>query len=165
MIRRLEDTRPRRPAPEPVERIVGGDVLDTGMGALVRVRRTVSRTHQHGRYGLGDGCDVAPGLLALLARTEEAPPADGRTLFLDVETTGLAGGTGTYAFLVGVGFHEGDSFVLEQYFMRDFDEEPALLAALDPLLARAAAVGTLYGRGFALPRLETRFILGRRPWP
>jgi uncharacterized protein len=144
---------------------VGGEVLDTGKGTLVRVRRTVSPTHRHGHHGLGDGCDVAPGLLALLARTEEAPPADGQVLFLDVETTGLAGGTGTYAFLVGAGFREGDSFVLEQYFMRDFDEEPALLAALDPLLARAAAVVTFNGTGFDLPLLETRFILARRPWP
>jgi uncharacterized protein len=165
VVRRLEGTRPRRPAPEPVERIVGGEVLDTGKGALVRVRRTVSRTHQHGRHGLLDGCDVAPSLLALLARIEDTPPADGQILFLDVETTGLAGGTGTYAFLVGVGFQEGDSFVLEQYFMRDFDEEPALLAALDPLLARAAAVVTFNGTGFDLPLLETRFILARRPWP
>jgi hypothetical protein len=86
-------------------------------------------------------------------------------LFLDVETTGLAGGTGTYAFLVGVGFAEGDAFVVEQYFMRDFDEEPALLAALDPLLARAAAVVTFNGTGFDLPLLETRFILDRRRWP
>ncbi len=139
--------------------------METGAGALVRVRRTVPRTHRHGPSDLGDGCEVAPGLLALLVRAEEPPLADGPILFLDVETTGLAGGTGTYAFLVGVGFGEGDSFVVEQYFMRDFDEEPALLAALDPLLARAAAVVTFNGTGFDLPLLETRFILGRRPWP
>jgi len=164
VIRRLEGTRPRRPAPEPVERIVGGDLLETGAGVLLRVRRTIPRTHRHGRYGLGDGCEVTPSLIALLARTGERPP-DGRILFLDLETTGLAGGTGTYAFLVGVGFAEGDTFVVEQYFMRDFDEEPALLAALDPLLARAAAVVTFNGTGFDLPLLETRFILERRRWP
>jgi hypothetical protein len=165
VIRRLEGARPRRPKPEPVERIVGGDVLETGAGALVRVRRAIPWTHRHGRYGVGDGCAVAPDLLALLARTVERPLADGRILFLDVETTGLAGGTGTYPFLVGVGFVEGDSFVLEQYFIRDFDEEPALLAALDPLLGRAGAVVTFNGTGFDLPLLETRFILGRRRWP
>src|SRR5207253_4242092 len=86
-------------------------------------------------------------------------------LFLDTETTGLAGGTGTYAFLVGVGRLDGDRFVVAQYFMRDLDEEPALLAALVPLLERATGVVTFNGSGFDLPLLETRFVLARRRWP
>ena len=86
-------------------------------------------------------------------------------LFLDTETTGLAGGTGTYAFLVGVGSVEPDAVVVEQYFMRDFDEEPALLAVLGPRLTEATAVVTFNGTGFDLPLLETRFVLGRRRWP
>lgn len=165
VIRRLEGARPRRPAPEPVDSIVGGEVFETGEGALVRVRRTFPCSHRHGRYALVDGCAVTASFLALLARSEERLLADRRLLFLDIETTGLAGGTGTYAFLVGVGFVEGESFVVEQYFMRDFDEEPALLAALEPLLARAQAVVTFNGTGFDLPLLETRFVLGRRRWP
>ena len=56
----------------------------------------------------------------------EAPPRGPRLLYLDTETTGLAGGTGTYAFLVGVGFFDGGEFEVRQYFMRDLDEEPAL---------------------------------------
>ena len=52
-----------------------------------------------------------------------------------------------------------------QFFMRDFDEEPALLAALEPLLTRASAVVTFNGAGFDLPLLETRFVLARRRWP
>ena len=84
---------------------------------------------------------------------------------LVVETTGLAGGTGTYAFLVGVGSIQSDAVVVEQYFMRDFDEEPALLAALAPRLAEAAALVTFNGSGFDLPLLETRFVLARRRWP
>jgi len=53
-----------------------------------------------------------------------------RAVFLDTETTGLAGGTGTAAFLIGVGFVDGDRFRVRQYFMRDYHEEPALLHAL-----------------------------------
>jgi hypothetical protein len=87
-----------------------------------------------------------------------------RLLFLDTETTGLAGGTGTYAFLVGAGRLEGDRFVVRQFFMRDLDEEPALLAALDPLLEDAAGVVTFNGSGFDVPLLETRYVLGRRRW-
>ena len=51
-------------------------------------------------------------------------------MFLDTETTGLAGGAGTAAFLIGVGFVEGDRFRVRQYFMRDYHEEAALLLAL-----------------------------------
>src|SRR5439155_23555379 len=55
--------------------------------------------------------------------------------------------------------------VVVQHFMRDFDDEPALLTALEPLLARARAVVTFNGAGFDLPLLETRFVLARRRWP
>jgi uncharacterized protein YprB with RNaseH-like and TPR domain len=165
VIRRLEGTRPRRPAPEPIERVLGGEVLETPEGPLVRVRRSFPWSHRHGRHALVSGCDVPPGLLALLSRSDERLLGERRVLFLDTETTGLAGGTGTYAFLVGVGVVEAGSLVVEQYFMRDFDEEPALLAALEPLLASATAVVTFNGTGFDLPLLETRFVLNRRRWP
>ncbi|MGH7278789.1 MAG: ribonuclease H-like domain-containing protein, partial [Candidatus Rokuibacteriota bacterium] len=86
-------------------------------------------------------------------------------LFVDTETTGLAGGTGTYAFLVGAARLEGERLVVTQHFMRDFDDEPALLVALEPLLARATGLVTFNGTGFDLPLLETRFILARRRSP
>jgi hypothetical protein len=55
--------------------------------------------------------------------------------------------------------------VLTQHFMRDFDEEPALLAALRPLLERASGLVTFNGATFDLPLLETRFLMTRRRWP
>src|SRR5207245_1470516 len=104
-------------------------------------------------------------LLSAVARAETPAGNSRGLLFLDTETTGLAGGTGTYTFLVGVGRLDGDRFIVEQYFMRDFDEEPALLAALVPLLEQAAGVVTFNGSAFDLPLLETRFVLARRRWP
>ena len=91
-----------------------------------------------------------------------APAA--RLLYLDTETTGLAGGTGTYAFLVGAGYFDGDAFEVRQYFMRDLDQEPALIAALEGLLGRFDGLVTYNGNGFDLPLLETRFVLARRRW-
>jgi len=165
IIRCIETRRPPRAAPEPIERVVGGEVVDTGGGELVVVRREYPLEHRHGRMPL-DGVRRAPlDVLARVARMESAPPAAERLLFLDTETTGLAGGTGTYAFLVGAGWIEGDAFVVAQHFMRDLDEEPALLAALAPLLERAGGVVTFNGGGFDLPLLETRFVLARRRWP
>jgi len=165
IIRRIETRRPPRAAPEPIERVVRGEVVDTGGGELVVVRREYPLEHRHGRMPL-DGVRRAPlDVLARVARMESAPPAAERLLFLDTETTGLAGGTGTYAFLVGAGWIEGDAFVVAQHFMRDLDEEPALLAALAPLLERAGGVVTFNGGGFDLPLLETRFVMARRRWP
>jgi hypothetical protein len=100
-----------------------------------------------------------------VARAERPVEDARRLLFLDAETTGLAGGTGTYAFLVGAAWLEDDRLVLAQHFMRDFDEEPALLAALRPLLERASGLVTFNGASFDLPLLETRFIMTRRRWP
>jgi len=148
-----------------VARAVGGEVVETAEGPIVRVRQVFPWAHPHGRYPLGRGTDPSPEVLALLTPNAPRPPEGRGLLFLDAETTGLAGGTGTYAFLVGVASVEADAVVVEQFFMRDFDEEPALLAALGPRLAEAAAVVTFNGASFDLPLLETRFVLGRRSWP
>jgi uncharacterized protein YprB with RNaseH-like and TPR domain len=165
IIRRIETRQPPRAAREPIERIVGGEVVDTGAGSLLVVRHEYPTGHRHGRVTL-DGVRRAPlDVLARLARLPSPPPDPDRLLFLDTETTGLAGGTGTYAFLVGAGWLEDDRFVVTQYFMRDLDEEPALLAALAPVVERAEALVTFNGGGFDLPLLETRFVLARRRWP
>jgi uncharacterized protein YprB with RNaseH-like and TPR domain len=78
--------------------------------------------------------------------------------FLDTETTGLSGGTGTYAFLIGVGRFEGEDFHLAQFFMRDPAEEPAQLAALEQFIAPCNALVTFNGKAFDVPLLNTRFI-------
>jgi uncharacterized protein YprB with RNaseH-like and TPR domain len=165
IIRRIEGARPPRAAPPPIEDVVGGEVLQTGQGPLVAVRREYPLTHTHGAWPLADAVEVPEPALSLVSRLGEAAPDPRGLLFLDTETTGLAGGTGTYAFLVGAGRFEEGRFVVTQYFMRDFHEEPAVLEALAPLLDRATGVVTFNGGGFDLPLLETRFILGRRRWP
>src|SRR2546428_49412 len=165
MIRRVETRRPPRPAAPPAHEVLGGELVETGAGPLLVVRREYPLTHTHGREPLGPAFTAPLDLLSAVARAE-TPAGDSRgLLFLDTETTGLAGGTGTYTFLVGVGRLDGDRFIVEQYFMRDFDEEPALLAALVPLLEQAAGVVTFNGSAFDLPLLETRFVLARRRWP
>jgi hypothetical protein len=85
--------------------------------------------------------------------------------FLDTETSGLAGGTGTYAFLVGVGRFEGGTFRLAQFFMRDPSEEAALLEGLMDFLAPCAALVTFNGKAFDAPLLVTRYSLHSIPVP
>ncbi|HXQ98522.1 MAG TPA: ribonuclease H-like domain-containing protein [Candidatus Limnocylindrales bacterium] len=82
-------------------------------------------------------------------------------LFLDTETTGLAGGSGTYAFLVGLAWWDGGGLQVEQFFMRDFSEEHSLLLALDERLAERRVLVTFNGKSFDWPLLETRFRMTR----
>ena len=82
-------------------------------------------------------------------------------LFLDTETTGLAGGTGTYPFLVGLGWWEGGGLEVEQLFMREYSEERSLLAALAERLTERPILVTFIGKSFDWPLLETRYRMTR----
>ena len=84
-----------------------------------------------------------------------------RCLFLDTETTGLSGGAGTVAVLVGLGFIEGESFVVEQYLMRDYCDEAEMLAQIARRMEGFDAVCTFNGQNFDLPLLKTRFTMCR----
>ena len=103
VIRRIEGARPPRPAAEPVEQVVDGELLDTGQGTIVVVRREYPLAHRHGAEPIGDATAAPLEMLARAARVDGDLGDAGSLLFLDTETTGLAGGTGTYAFLVGRG--------------------------------------------------------------
>jgi uncharacterized protein len=85
--------------------------------------------------------------------------------FLDTETSGLSGGTGTYAFLVGVARFIDDQFVLQQFFMRDPAEESALLEGIAKFLAPCQALVTFNGKAFDAPLLSTRYKLHYIPIP
>lgn len=84
-----------------------------------------------------------------------------RCLFLDTETTGLSGGAGTVAFLVGVGYVEGGELVIEQMMLREYADEPALIERLGQRMADFDSVCTFNGRNFDMPLLETRFTMNR----
>jgi len=93
-------------------------------------------------------------------------PADlRRPLFLDTETTGLSGGTGTVAFLVGLAWREADGLTLAQYFLRDFNEENALLWAVGQCVNEAGVLVSYNGRCFDWPLLQTRLVMRRAAWP
>jgi uncharacterized protein YprB with RNaseH-like and TPR domain len=109
---------------------------------------------------------VGPRALRLLLPGAGPEAADPRNwIFLDTETTGLAGGTGTYAFLVGLARWEDDALVTEQFFMQDHSEEPSLLAAVARRLAGRPVLVTYNGKSFDWPLLETRYRMTRAAAP
>jgi uncharacterized protein YprB with RNaseH-like and TPR domain len=85
--------------------------------------------------------------------------------FLDTETTGLAGGSGTYAFLIGVGRITPRGFELRQFFMRDLAEEASLLHGLSEYLGQFETLVTYNGKTYDQPLLETRYRMSRMKPP
>lgn len=100
-------------------------------------------------------------LSLLLPEVPEEAQDPERWLFLDTETTGLSGGTGTYPFLVGLAWWERGGLEIEQLFMREFDEERSLLAALAERLEEHTILVTFNGKSFDWPLLETRYRMTR----
>lgn len=149
-----------------LQEVLPGRRLETPAGSCYHVRWEHPLCFRYGAAPLLEALAVSGRTLAVLGRDESLEEVTlARACFIDTETTGLAGGTGTYVFLVGVGWFEGDLFVVDQYFMEDYDREPALIAALEENLRRFEAVVSFNGKAFDLPLLETRFILARRPPP
>ncbi len=131
------------------------------------------KENEHGAYGLRHvfypasdllypSEDITGFELSLLTRDDAAKPLGPKDiLFIDTETTGLAGGTGTVPFLVGVGFFEQNGFCVRQYLMRDYNEEPAVLHEINALIKKYPAISSYNGKCFDAPLLQARFLLNR----
>ena len=151
---------PRR-APAPGEGLPGEEML-TPQGAFQLVANAYPLSRVHGLWPLAAWLERDSATAARLI-SPAAGQVDLRSLaFIDIETTGLAGGTGTLAFLIGAGAYQGDQFMLRQYFLRDPAEEDAMLNQLVEDLAPATGWVTFNGRAFDLPILETRLTLNQQ---
>ncbi|MCM2257227.1 MAG: ribonuclease H-like domain-containing protein [Vicinamibacteria bacterium] len=155
---------PRRRVP--IEELVQGLRVENAHGEFFRVDEHAPLERFHGDLPLSRLTSLpAEGARLLTGDASLAGLDLARVAFLDTETTGLSGGAGTAAFLVGLGYVEDDRFVVRQYFMRDYHEEASLLAALAEDLARFDGLATFNGRNFDVPLLETRFRLNRMRFP
>ena len=143
-----------------IEEVVSGKFISTPFGDSFIRENYFPRDYRCGEVELFQIFQSSAKTISSLARDDRLKEIDiNKTIFLDTETTGLAGGAGTYIFLVGVGYFEGDQFYVRQYFMRDYNEERALLSALNDLLANFKAVVTYNGKTFDLPLMESRYIM------
>jgi uncharacterized protein len=154
--------------------VLGATLVEGARGPCVVVDRSYPASHRHGhepveRY-LAAARTSRITLPWFLDRTGDLPMSgraddDSRLLCFDLETTGLSGGAGTYAFLVGFGFFDDDGFHTRQFFLRGYGEERALLHAVEDELSRAAArtdvLVTYNGRSFDIPLIETRYHVHR----
>ena len=145
-----------------LEQMVQGEIAENDSGNFFLATRTIPVTERHGNLPLLIAQQVGGDAIAAISNDDGLREFRlHRAIFIDTETTGLSGGTGTYAFLVGVGRFEEGNFVLRQYFMRDYDEEEAMLLPLADLFRQAQGVVTYNGKAFDIPLLQTRFITAR----
>jgi uncharacterized protein len=169
--RNLKPTHPPRPISHPPSAIPlslttqplmpGGRLEETAVGPCFVVDKVYPLHYRHGTAPLAALLDRSPAAAVPFCDEPRFDQCHFRDfLFLDTETTGLAG-AGTIAFMVGAAFFEDDAFVVRQYFLRDHGDEPAMLLLLAELLAEKAGMITFNGRSFDLPLLDRRYLINR----
>ena len=148
-----------------LEQVLGGEWRSRDGGRSFVVMRRFEADAPYGRARVGDFAirfQAAQHGAALLSTGVPRVPF----VFFDLETTGLSGGAGTHAFLVGCAwFDEDGAFVVEQHLMTDYAAERGMLTHVAQDLARAGALVTFNGKSFDAPLIETRYLFHRLPSP
>jgi uncharacterized protein YprB with RNaseH-like and TPR domain len=147
---------------------LGGEWRELRGQRFLVVDRKYPPGHRHGSIAVADTLppnDSCWSRFALLNGTATDSSRTGRMLFIDLETTGLAGGAGTYAFLVGCAWYQDAALRVRQFFLSNFASERVLLEAVAEVADACGAVVTYNGKSFDLPLIETRFLLHRLATP
>ena len=146
--------------------VLGGRIVANDFGRALVVDRRYESERFHGRRRVGE-CAFADGdtLRLLDPGLPEPAGARERTVFVDLETTGLSGGAGTVAFLVGVGWFDMGAFQARQFLLTSYASERALLCAVADAFDAATLLVTYNGKTFDVPVMETRWMFHRMRMP
>jgi uncharacterized protein YprB with RNaseH-like and TPR domain len=158
--------------------VLGGRVVTNKHGRALIIDRRYESDRFHGTRRVGD-CHVEDGeVLRLLdpglppatdhtetRATDNTDDTAKRTLFVDLETTGLSGGAGTVAFLVGCGWFDMGAFQVRQFLLTSYASERALLCAVAECFGATSLLVTYNGKTFDVPVMETRWLFHRMPLP
>jgi len=162
--------------------LLGGRPAETPFGRCLVVDRRYEADRWHGGIRIGD-CEVddVTSLTILdpslaehtrdVTAGAEGQIADGssrtfpRTIFIDLETTGLSGGAGTVAFLVGCGYFDLGAFQVRQFLLTSYASERALLYAVAEFFKDTDLIVTYNGKTFDVPVMETRWLFHRLQMP
>lgn len=157
-IRQIESARPESAPPEELP----GAEVETTYG---KHWETEVESSSHGDFRFAHLSDLAPDALTAISDGAISDVAAERIAFLDTETTGLAGGSGTLAFLIGIGRLDGERFRVRQFLIRDFAEEASALHAVATEMESCDLLVTYNGRAYDEPLLQSRYVLSRIPSP
>jgi uncharacterized protein YprB with RNaseH-like and TPR domain len=161
-LKEQEGSSPENAPSVPIAKVVEGTEFSTEDGEIFLVEKTYPQEYRHGVQPLSrrPGLEIIRQYLGAVSGVDYS-----QIVFLDTETSGLAGGSGVFAFMVGLGFFEETGFKVIQIFMRNPDEEPGLLTALDGFLNPFQTMVSFNGKSFDIPLLNTRYILNQRKSP
>lgn len=145
--------------------LLGGEWRGQGAERSLVVRRRFAPDDSYGSRRVGE-IGRTLDRCASAARWFGAPGAAAPFVFFDLETTGLSGGAGTYAFLVGVARFDPDGgCAIEQHLLTDLRGERAMLNLVADSLADAGALVTYNGKSFDAPLVESRYLFHRDESP
>ena len=130
-------------------RLLGGQVLSAG------VIEVSPATHEPQLWSSGGQLTGMRQAIEMFAVGRDLDPQ--RVLFLDTETTGLSGGTGTLAFMVGVARIQREQLQVRQFLLSSFGGEAALLDAVGAFAEGTTALVSYNGLSFDVPLLQTRY--------
>ncbi len=153
-----------RERPAGLDDLLGGREVETPFGPCYEVKAVYRENYRHGDHRIGDFRNI--DLIALSLFCGGPDDLDAKIeefLFMDLETTGISLGTGTYGFLVGLGFFRDAKYHVHQVFLRDFGEEPAFLHHVQRIMAPFRHLVTFNGKSFDVPLLEARFAMCSQP--
>jgi len=159
----------RNGAPLDLDRVadaLGGRRVSTRFGECLVIDRRYESDRWHGGIRIGD-CELADtdGLTLLDPALRACESRSPKTVFIDLETTGLSGGAGTLAFLVGCGYFDLGAFQVRQFLLTSHAGERALLAAVADFFDEADLIVTYNGKTFDVPVMETRWSFHRMELP
>ena len=149
-----------------VAEILGGRPVRNQFGECLIIDRRYESDRFHGNTQIGacelEDCD---GLAVLDPSLNAGSPRTQKTIFIDLETTGLSGGAGTVAFLVGCGYFDLGAFQVRQFLLTSYSAERALLCAAAEFFDEADLIVTYNGKTFDVPVMETRWVFHRMEMP
>jgi len=142
-----------------IEQVVAGKSIENEYGSFYLLEKVFPPEYRHGDICISNLLDQSADHLPVIGKNTDFDKIDlSKLLFIDTETTGLSGGAGTCAFLVGLGFFEKRQFRVLQYFMNDFHEEAAMLHEINQFVQEFECLVSYNGKSFDLPLLISRNV-------
>ena len=137
-------------------------IIENEYGRCILREKKFPLSFQHGKTQLHKFMDLPAKFFAFIGNNSSFGELHKKgLLFLDTETTGLAGGTGTLIFLIGLGYFEEEHFCVKQFLLFDPSDEKAFLSEIEKHLAEKSCFVTFNGKSYDLPLLKSRFILNK----
>ncbi len=145
-----------------LDELVPGNWINTHFGDIFRAEYQYDLSKPYGQLDLRRISQFKPSDYQHCFQIEALSAPD-KFLFIDTETTGLTGGTGTIAFMIGIGWLDDQQFHIHQYFITQLSHEEGMLELLKEVLSRFTVLISYNGKAYDLPLLNTRFLLNRMP--